>query len=118
MDIGAIGSCVLGMYILLVIYDLETMFTYMYSMKMRFFSGVFAFLLFFLLSFPVLAETVTLTLDDAVVRALDQNLDLKKGAIDLAQAEYSAARLWSEIFPVPKVSASIYTDTGSATPMA
>jgi len=45
------------------------------------------------------AETVTLTLDDAVRLALDQSINLKKSAIDLAQAGYSASRLWSEIFP-------------------
>ena len=45
------------------------------------------------------AETITLTLDDAVRLALDNSINLKKGAIDLAQAEYSASKLWSEIFP-------------------
>jgi multidrug efflux system outer membrane protein len=45
------------------------------------------------------AETVTLTLDDAVQLALDNSINLKKSAIDLAQAGYSASRLWSEIFP-------------------
>jgi len=44
-------------------------------------------------------ETVTLTLEDAVRMALDQSINLKKSAIDLAQAGYSASRLWSEIFP-------------------
>jgi len=45
------------------------------------------------------AETVTLSLDDAVRLALDNSINLKKGAIDLAEAGYSAGRLWSEIFP-------------------
>jgi len=45
------------------------------------------------------AETVTLSLDDAVRLALDNSINLKKSAIDLAQAGYSASRLWSEIFP-------------------
>jgi len=45
------------------------------------------------------AETLTLTLDDAVRLALDNSINLKKSAIDLAQAGYSASRLWSEIFP-------------------
>jgi len=45
------------------------------------------------------AETVTLTLEDAVRLALDNSINLKKSAIDLAQAGYSASRLWSEIFP-------------------
>jgi outer membrane protein TolC len=41
----------------------------------------------------------TLTLDGAVQRALDQNLDLKKNLIDLSAAEYAAGRLWAEVFP-------------------
>jgi len=47
----------------------------------------------------VKAETVTLTLDEAVKLALNQSLDLKKSAIDLAQRKYSANHLWSQIFP-------------------
>jgi multidrug efflux system outer membrane protein len=53
------------------------------------------------------AETVTLTLDEAVRRALDQSLNLKKSAIDLAEAGYSAGRLWSEIFPGFNLSAGL-----------
>ena len=45
------------------------------------------------------AETVTLTLDDAVRLALDNSINLKKSAIDLARTEYNAGKLWSEIFP-------------------
>jgi multidrug efflux system outer membrane protein len=55
-----------------------------------------------LVFFPFLAtaaETITLTLDDAVRLALDNSINLKKSAIDLAEAGYSAGRLWSEIFP-------------------
>jgi len=81
---------------------------------------VYIFLLFTLLSFPVYAGTVTLTLEDAVKRALDQSLNLKKSAIDLAQTEYSANRLWSEIFPGFSLSAGftflpstpLFTDPG------
>jgi outer membrane protein TolC len=51
----------------------------------------------FLPLFVNAAETVTL--DDAVRLALDNSINLKKSAIDLAQAGYSASRLWSEIFP-------------------
>jgi outer membrane protein TolC len=40
-----------------------------------------------------------LSLDEAVQRALENNLNLKKSLIDLAGAEYSAKRLWSELFP-------------------
>ncbi|GHV96570.1 hypothetical protein AGMMS50293_28900 [Spirochaetia bacterium] len=45
------------------------------------------------------ADELTLTLDDALIRALEHNLSLKKNLIDLSSAEYSANRLWSEIFP-------------------
>jgi len=60
---------------------------------------VLAILSFFLLTFPAVAETVTLSLDEAVKQALDNSINLKKGAIDLTQAGYSAKNLWSEIFP-------------------
>jgi multidrug efflux system outer membrane protein len=63
-----------------------------------------------LLFLPLLAnaaETVTLTLDEAVERALDQSINLKKSAIDLAEAGYSAGRLWSEIFPGFSLSAGL-----------
>jgi len=52
-----------------------------------------------MLTFTANAEAITLSLDEAVKLALDQSLNLKKSAIDLAQTEYSANRLWSEIFP-------------------
>ncbi|MDR1420136.1 MAG: TolC family protein [Treponema sp.] len=42
---------------------------------------------------------LVLTLEDAVRRALEQSLDLKRRLIDLSTAEYSAGRLWSFIFP-------------------
>ena len=70
--------------------------------------------LFFLIIFPLYAapavnptEPFTLTLDEAIERALDQSINLKKGAIDLAQAGYSASRLWSEIFPGFSLSAGL-----------
>ena len=50
-------------------------------------------------------EGLTLTLDGAVERALEHNLTLKKSLIDLSGAEYSAKRLWAEIFPT--ISASV-----------
>ena len=62
-------------------------------------SRILALLFFLLFTFPVKAETVTLTLDEAVKLALNQSLDLKKSAIDLAQRKYSANHLWSQIFP-------------------
>ncbi|MDR2435127.1 MAG: TolC family protein [Treponema sp.] len=46
-----------------------------------------------------------LSLDDAVLRALENNLTLKKDLIDLSSAEYAADRLWSEIFPAISASA-------------
>lgn len=42
---------------------------------------------------------LVLSLDDVVVRVLDNNLNLKKDLIDLSNAEYAANRLWSEVFP-------------------
>ena len=62
-------------------------------------SRTFAFFLFILLSFPPAAGAATLTLEDAIERALDQSIHLKKSAMDLAEAGYSASHLWSEIFP-------------------
>jgi len=55
----------------------------------------------------VSAETVTLTIDEAVRRALDQSINLKKGSIDLGLAQYSASNLWSEIFPSFSVSTGL-----------
>jgi len=65
------------------------------------------FLFILLLASPLTAETVTLTLEDAVKRAMDQSINLKKSAIDLAQTEYSAGRLWAEIFPGFSLSAGL-----------
>jgi outer membrane protein TolC len=45
------------------------------------------------------AEPFSLTLDEAVRRALDESLSLQKSAIDLELAEYRAEHLWAEIFP-------------------
>jgi outer membrane protein TolC len=42
---------------------------------------------------------LTLSLDDAVKRALDSSINIKKNLIDLSEREYSAKNLWSEIFP-------------------
>ena len=67
----------------------------------------FVFLTFAVFVFPVHAGTYTLTLEEAIERALDQSLNLRKSAIDLAQTEYSAKRLWSEIFPSFSLSAGL-----------
>ena len=64
----------------------------------------------FLFIFPVItliADTVTLTLEEAIERALNQSLNLKKSAIDLATTEYSASHLYSEIFPGFSLSAGL-----------
>ena len=66
---------------------------------------VFILLFFSILVFSAATETVTLTLEEAVQRALDQSLALKKSTIDLTQSEYSARRLWAEIFPSFSLSA-------------
>ena len=44
-------------------------------------------------------SAITLSLDDAIELGIDNNLNLKKNLIDLSSADYSAHRLWSEIFP-------------------
>ena len=45
------------------------------------------------------AGVLTLTLDQAIARALDESLDLQRGYIDLQTAGYSASRLWAQVFP-------------------
>jgi multidrug efflux system outer membrane protein len=42
---------------------------------------------------------LTLSLDEALERGLENSLSLKKSLIDLSTAEYSTNRLWSELFP-------------------
>jgi outer membrane protein TolC len=58
------------------------------------------------MSFPAFGGEQVLTLDEALEQALENNLNLKKNLIDLSLAEYSAKRLWSEIFPGITASAS------------
>jgi outer membrane protein TolC len=48
---------------------------------------------------PESGGVLVLTLEDAVSRALDNSLNLKKSLIDLSTADYSSKRLWAEIFP-------------------
>jgi outer membrane protein TolC len=45
------------------------------------------------------AFPLNLSLDDAIEQGIENSLDLKKSLIDLSTAEYSANRLWSEVFP-------------------
>jgi len=67
------------------------------------------FFTFFL--FCASANAGDLNLDDAVSRALEYNLSLKKSEIDLASSGYSEKHIWSEIFPSISASASAgYTD--------
>ena len=60
---------------------------------------VLTLLLFPLWATPIKAQPLTLSLDEAIERALDQSIHLRREAIDLSLAGYSASRLWSEIFP-------------------
>jgi len=62
---------------------------------------------FFLLPiYPMVAETLLISLDDAVERALGSNLNLKKILIDVSAADYQAKRLWAEFFPSISATAS------------
>ena len=45
------------------------------------------------------ASPLTLSLEDAIERGIENSLSLKTSLIDLSIAEYSANRLWSEVFP-------------------
>ena len=49
----------------------------------------------------------SLNLDRAISLALENNLNLKKNLLDLSGAEYSAKRIWSELFPSISGSAGI-----------
>jgi outer membrane protein TolC len=51
---------------------------------------------------------LTLSLDEALERGFENSLSLKKSLIDLSTAEYSANRLWSELFPT--ISGSLGAD--------
>ena len=59
------------------------------------------FLLFLLFNWYLYsgAAAISLSLDDAINRALDQSINLQKSAIDLNMAQYRADNLWSELFP-------------------
>ena len=70
-------------------------------------------LIFFPLYVFAGAGTITLTLEEAVARALEQSLHLQRSAIDLAQTEYSASRLWSEIFPSFSLNAGLTFFSGT-----
>jgi multidrug efflux system outer membrane protein len=55
---------------------------------------------------------LVLTLDEAVRRALEENLDLKKRLIDLSAAGYAAKNLWAELFPSITAGAGASYGTG------
>ena len=60
---------------------------------------IWIFLFFLLPVSHAAGEGVILTIEEAVQRAMEQSINLQKSEIDLALSEYSAANLWSEIFP-------------------
>jgi outer membrane protein TolC len=53
------------------------------------------------LRFPLClnADQIVLSLTEALERGIENNLNLKKNLLDLRAAEYSANKLWSEVFP-------------------
>jgi outer membrane protein TolC len=53
----------------------------------------------FLNVFALNAEPLIISLEDALGQGIDNNLSRKKSLIDLSSAEYSASKLWSELFP-------------------
>jgi multidrug efflux system outer membrane protein len=93
----------------------------------RFFAGCFFLLVFLSLlrleslgaepgerSLPegLSGDPLVLSLDEAVRRALEENLDLKKKLIDLSTAEYASKNLWAEIFPNINAGAEAAYSTG------
>ena len=48
---------------------------------------------------PLYAGSVVLSLDEIIERGIENSLNLQKSLIDLSIAEYSANRLWAEVFP-------------------
>jgi outer membrane protein TolC len=63
-------------------------------------------------AFPPGGEPLVLFLDEAVSRALDENLDLKKRLIDLSTAGYASKNLWAELFPGITAGAGVTYGTG------
>lgn len=45
------------------------------------------------------AQTLSLTLEDSIDRAVSQSINLAKSALDLDMAKFRADRLWAELFP-------------------
>jgi len=65
--------------------------------NLRFKLGVFSF--FIVIYLPVISHAAELTLDDAVSRGVEFNLNLQKQKIDIAASSYSEKNIWSDIFP-------------------
>jgi multidrug efflux system outer membrane protein len=57
-------------------------------------------------------DGLALSLDEAVRRGLEENIDLKKKLIDLSTAEYASKNLWAEFFPGISAGAGITYGTG------
>jgi outer membrane protein TolC len=57
-------------------------------------------------------DALILSLDEAVRRAVEENLGLKRRLIDLSTAEYASKNLWAEIFPGISAGAGISYGTG------
>lgn len=45
------------------------------------------------------SQTLVLTLDDSIERAVNQSITLQKNAVDLELAQFRSQNLWSELFP-------------------
>jgi len=60
---------------------------------------------------PLYAVSMTLSLDDALKRGIENSLNLKKSLVDLSMDEYSANKLWAEVFPT--ISGSLGTGYSS-----
>ena len=67
-------------------------------------------------TWPAGASPVTLSLDDALRLGVENSLSLQRSLIDLDAAEYSANRLWAEVFP--SVSASVGASYGMPGPFS
>ena len=75
-----------------------------------------------MLCLPSFAQIRELNLDEAVDRAIEQNLNLQKQKIDLASSGHSEKNIWAEIFPSISAGASVgygsplFSDVGESAP--
>ena len=65
------------------------------------------FLILISFSLPVCAQTLVLSLDDAVKRAIEYNLNLQKQQIDISSSAESEKYIWGEIFPAISAGVSL-----------